>query len=136
MKKIALSFFCFWTFCFAGAGFESETYLIWIGSVCPVASTTCKDVTYTQTNKSNGKSVTIKGGEPIVGTLSGNLIGYKFYDSKNNFVYELSMDLNSNYILYIRAFDGKVIGRSFTQEKVNPLKDDVYNKKIAKIKKS
>lgn len=119
----------------AGAGFESESYLIWIKSFCPVASTTCTNVEYQQTDKSSGKSVIVKGGEPIVGTLSGNLIGYKFYDKQNNFVYELSMDLNGSYTLFIRAFDGKVIGRSFKQEKINPLKEDAFNKKIAKVKK-
>lgn len=137
MRKFAyfLCFLCFMRLGLAGAGFESESYLIWISSSCPTGSTTCTQVAYTQTDKSNGKSVKINGGEPIVGTLSSNLIGYKFYDKKNNYVYELSLDLNNKYTLYIRAFDGKVIGKSFRQEEVKPLKDEAYNSKIKKIKK-
>lgn len=135
VKKILCVFGLCVAVCFGGAGFESDNYLIWINSHCPIGSTTCTKVIYNQTSKSNAKTISINGGEPIVGNLSGNLIGYKFYDKQNNFTYELSMDLKGNYTLYIRVLDGKKRGESFSQESVKPIKEDSYNKKIAKLKK-
>ena len=133
--RVFVLFFIFCGICFGGAGFESESYLIWISSKCPAASTTCRDVSYTQTNKSGGKSITIHGGEPIVGNMSGGLIGYKFLDAKNGRLYELSINLNSEYTLYVRTIKGKEMGKSFKQEKVTALKEEEYRKKIAKVKK-
>ena len=87
-------------FSYGGAAFESDSYLIWISSRCPEQSTTCTSVTYNQTSKSNGKTIVIEGGEPIVGSLSKNLIGYTFYDLQTKHSYELSMDLDG-FICFI-----------------------------------
>ncbi|RDU66010.1 hypothetical protein CQA53_05185 [Helicobacter didelphidarum] len=134
-KILSIFFFCS-VFMFGGAGFESESYLIWINSKCPVASTTCKAVTYNQTNKSNKKTIIVQGGEPIVGNLSGNLIGYKFFDTKTNQSFELSMDLNGEYTLYVRVLDGvSRSGKGFKQEKIKALDKEVYLQKIQNLKK-
>ncbi|RDU73648.1 hypothetical protein CQA66_00175 [Helicobacter aurati] len=121
---------------FGGAAFESESYLIWIGSKCPTGSTTCTHVTYNQTDKHNGKTLIIQGGEPIVGNLSGNLIGYKFLDLKSKQAFELSMNLEKQYTLYIRSLSGdSQIGKAFKQEIIKPINENTYLQKIKKIKK-
>lgn len=128
--KIFLVFCINMMFAYAGAGFESDSYLIWIGSKCQAQSTTCTNITYNQTDKSNGKMVVIKGGQPIVGSLSKNLIGYNFYDSRTKYSYELSIDLNGNYTLYVRRYP-----KPSLKEKVQKISDNDYNAKIAKISK-
>ncbi|STQ87056.1 hypothetical protein [Helicobacter muridarum] len=135
MSRILLLFAFPLAFAFAGAAFESESYLIWIGSKCPAGSTTCTNVTYNQTSKNNGKTIIIQRGEPIVGNLSGNLIGYKFIDSKNNQVFELSMDLEKKYMLYIRNLSEKSVGKAFRQENITPINEATYQQKLKKIKK-
>ena len=117
-------------FSYGGAAFESDSYLIWISSRCPEQSTTCTSVTYNQTSKSNGKTIVIEGGEPIVGSLSKNLIGYTFYDLQTKHSYELSMDLDGFYMLYIRR-DPK----PSTTETVKRISDNDYQAKLAKIRK-
>ncbi len=114
---------------YGGAAFESDNYLIWISSRCEVQSKTCKDVAYNQIDKKSGKTITIHGGEPIVGTLSGNLIGYNFQDTKNNHAFEISMDLSGDYVLYIRGFS-----RVAQKEKLKRISDSVYQNKLTKIK--
>lgn len=128
--KIFLVFCLNMIFAYAGAGFESESYLIWISSKCPVQSTTCTSVTYNQTNKSDGKTIVIEGGEPIVGALSKNLIGYTFYDKRTKHSYELSMDLQGDYMLYVRRYP-----KASFKEKVKRLDDNAYQTKISKISK-
>lgn len=128
--KVFILFVLGMVFGHAGAGFESESYLIWIGSKCPAQSTTCTSVTYNQTNKSNGKTIVIEGGEPIVGSLSKNLIGYTFYDLHTKHSYELSMDLQGSYTLYVRRYP-----KPSFKEKVQPISDNEYQAKLAKIRK-
>lgn len=128
--KILALFFLNVFLAHAGAGFESDSYLIWISSKCEVQSTTCTSVTYNQTSKSNGKTVVIEGGQPIVGSLSKNLIGYTFYDLRTKYSYELSIDLNGNYTLYVRRYP-----KPSLQEKVKKISDNDYQEKLAKIRK-
>ena len=127
--KIFVVFCMNMLFSYAGAGFESDSYLIWISSRCEAQSTTCKNVTYNQTSKSNGKTIVIEGGQPIVGSLSKNLIGYTFYDSKTTHSYELSIDLNGNYTLYVRRYP-----KPSLKENVKRISDNDYKTKLAKIK--
>ncbi len=127
--KFFIIFFVSNLFIYAGAGFESDNYLIWISSKCPEQSKTCTNVTYMQTQKNNGKTIVINGGEPIVGTLSGNLIGYTFKDIKTEISYELSMDLDSVYYLYIR------FPRRMEKEKVKRITDQEYQIKISQLNK-
>lgn len=128
--KIFSLFFLNMFFLYAGAGFESDSYLIWISSRCEAASTTCTSVTYNQTSKSNGKTVVIEGGQPIVGSLSKNLIGYTFYDLRTKYSYELSIDLQGDYTLYIRRYP-----KPSLKEKVQRISDNDYHAKFAKISK-
>lgn len=128
--KIFLAFCLNMIFAYAGAGFESDSYLIWIGSRCEVQSITCTSVTYNQTSKNNGKTVMIEGGQPIVGSLSKNLIGYTFYDLRTKYSYELSIDLNGDYTLYVRRYP-----KPSLQEKVKKISDSDYKAKLSKIRK-
>ncbi len=114
----------------AGAGFESDSYLIWISSRCPEQSTTCTSVTYNQTSKRNGKTIVVDGGQPIVGSVSKNLIGYTFYDLQTKYSYELSMDLQGEYTLYVRRYP-----KPSLKEKVQRISDNDYQLKLAKTKK-
>lgn len=128
--KILIALCMSMVFSYGGAGFESNSYLIWISSRCPEQSTTCKSVTYNQTSKSNGKTVVIDGGQPIVGSLSKNLIGYTFYDFKTKYSYELSIDLDGKYTLYVRRYP-----KPSFQENVQRISDNDYKTKLNKIVK-
>lgn len=128
--KVLIALCMSMVFSYGGAGFVSDSYLIWIGSRCPEKSTTCTSVTYNQTNKSNGKTLVIEGGEPIVGSLSKNLIGYTFYDLQTKYSYELSMDLDGFYTLYIRRYP-----KPSAKEKVKRINDNDYQAKLAKVRK-
>ncbi len=127
--KLFMVFFVSHMLLYAGAGFESDSYLIWISSKCPERSQTCTDLTYIQTNKSNGKTITVKGAEPIVGTMSGNLIGYTFRDNQTKTSYELSMDLDSVYHLYVR------FPRSIKKEELKQITEQMYQTKLSRIHK-
>ena len=119
----------FSVYCYAGAAFESSDYLIWISSSCPVGSTTCRNVGYKHTNKKTGESVEIKGGDPIVGSLTGGLIGYRFSVPNSLKIFEVSLDLQKITYLYIR--DNYMI---LSKEKVERISDSDYQSKLSKIK--
>lgn len=128
LKTLYLFFLCS-LFAYAGAAFETDQYLIWISSKCQVGSTTCKDVSYRQIDKSSGEVVEILGGQPVVGKLSAGLIGYIFHDAKNKRIFELSIDLNSQYTLFIRT------SKYPEKYKAVRISDADYQQKLMKIKR-
>lgn len=136
MFRVLTSLIFVVSFAWAGAAFESDSYLIWIGSNCPTGSTTCKQVTYNHTHKSNGEKLVIQGGEPLVGNISGGLTGYKFIDRKAQRSLEISISLSGEHTLYIRSLKPPGPGsNSFIQEGLKPLDEATYQKKLRKLKK-